>query len=209
MLPFVMITSGALIGVLVSEYSARSTGVWLFKPLASTGFIGAAVAAGALNDPYGRAILVALGLSWLGDVLLIPRTRSAFRLGLLSFLLAHVVFVVAFALRGLAPVWGAVALAAAGSIAVFIERWLRPHLDRTMLWPVRAYILVITVMVAAAAGAHGQGAPATLLGAALIFWMSDLVVARQRFVAPGFINRLVGLPLYYGAQLLFAWTASP
>jgi hypothetical protein len=30
-------------------------------------------------------------------------------------------------------------------------------------------------------------------------------VARDRFVAPGFVNRAWGLPLYFGAQLLFAF----
>ena len=40
----------------------------------------------------------------------------------------------------------------------------------------------------------------------LAFYLSDLGVARQRFVSPGLINRFVGLPLYYGAQLLFAFS---
>jgi hypothetical protein len=29
-------------------------------------------------------------------------------------------------------------------------------------------------------------------------------VARERFVQKSFVNRGVGLPLYYGAQILFA-----
>jgi uncharacterized membrane protein YhhN len=41
------------------------------------------------------------------------------------------------------------------------------------------------------------------LGAAL-FFASDLLVARDRFVRPGLANRLVGLPLYYAAQVLLA-----
>jgi hypothetical protein len=47
-----------------------------------------------------------------------------------------------------------------------------------------------------------------ILAAAVAFYLSDLAVARDRFVAPGFRNRLWGLPLYYGAQLLFVWTVS-
>jgi len=39
---------------------------------------------------------------------------------------------------------------------------------------------------------------------AVLFFLSDLLVARDRFVAPGFGNRLLGLPLYYAAQLLLA-----
>jgi uncharacterized membrane protein YhhN len=43
-----------------------------------------------------------------------------------------------------------------------------------------------------------------ILIGALAFFLSDLSVARNRFVAPGFVNRLWGLPLYYAAQLLLA-----
>jgi hypothetical protein len=38
----------------------------------------------------------------------------------------------------------------------------------------------------------------------LAFYLSDLAVARDRFVARAFVNRLWGLPLYYAAQILFA-----
>lgn len=41
-----------------------------------------------------------------------------------------------------------------------------------------------------------------------MFWCSDLAVARDRFIAPGFVNRLWGLPLYYAAQVAFAWSVA-
>lgn len=44
-------------------------------------------------------------------------------------------------------------------------------------------------------------------GAAL-FYLSDLAVARHRFVAPGPENKLIGLPLYYAAQLILASTVN-
>jgi hypothetical protein len=37
---------------------------------------------------------------------------------------------------------------------------------------------------------------------------SDVAVARDRFVAPSVGNRLWGLPLYFVAQLLLAWTVT-
>jgi len=40
-----------------------------------------------------------------------------------------------------------------------------------------------------------------------VFGISDLFVARQRFVSSGFVNAAVGLPAYFGAQLLLAYTA--
>jgi len=37
---------------------------------------------------------------------------------------------------------------------------------------------------------------------ATLFWVSDVGVARDRFVARSPLNRYLYLPLYYGAQLL-------
>jgi uncharacterized membrane protein YhhN len=41
-----------------------------------------------------------------------------------------------------------------------------------------------------------------------LFFISDLAVARDRFVAPSFANRSWGLPSYYAGQLLLAWAIS-
>jgi uncharacterized membrane protein YhhN len=45
--------------------------------------------------------------------------------------------------------------------------------------------------------------PQLLIGA-VMFAVSDIFVARDRFVSPSVANRLWGLPLYYAAQLIFA-----
>ena len=37
--------------------------------------------------------------------------------------------------------------------------------------------------------------------------VEDIFVARDRFASPGLINRYLGLPLYFGGQLLLAWAA--
>ena len=52
----------------------------------------------------------------------------------------------------------------------------------------------------------GAGSTPLILGGALAFYLSDLSVARDRFIREAFVNRLWGLPLYYGAQLLLAAT---
>lgn len=69
-------------------------------------------------------------------------------------------------------------------------------------------MLVISAMVAAAAGAVGAGASPWLLGAALAFYGNDILVARDRFVVRDWRHRLVGLPLYYGSMAAFALIAS-
>ena len=39
-----------------------------------------------------------------------------------------------------------------------------------------------------------------------LFFVSDLSVARNRFVAREFSNLVWGLPAYFGGQLLIAWS---
>jgi uncharacterized membrane protein YhhN len=51
-----------------------------------------------------------------------------------------------------------------------------------------------------------QALPWTAAVGALLFYLSDLAVARHRFVHPAFVNRAIGLPLYYVGQLLIALT---
>jgi uncharacterized membrane protein YhhN len=206
MLPFVLLTVVAVAALLYSEANGHRVGVWIAKPLASTGFVCAALAAGALDTPYGKLVLLALILSWLGDVLLIE--AKTFLPGLVSFLLGHLAFAVAFAVRGIVP------LVAVGTGALLLVpmgialRWLAPHVPPKMKLPVQAYITVISTMVMCAAGAAwAAGMPAILIGA-VAFYLSDLAVARQRFVAKSFTNKLWGLPLYYGAQLILAWTVA-
>jgi hypothetical protein len=73
-------------------------------------------------------------------------------------------------------------------------------------------VVVITLMVAAASSAIrselSSTAQALVLGGAVAFYLSDLFVARDRFVVEGFTNRLVGLPLYYGGQYLLAFSVA-
>jgi uncharacterized membrane protein YhhN len=75
--------------------------------------------------------------------------------------------------------------------------------------PVAAYILVISAMVggALAVGCAEEvprsGQVYVLIGA-IAFYLSDLCVARDQFVSEVFVNRLIGLPLYYFAQFLLA-----
>jgi len=45
---------------------------------------------------------------------------------------------------------------------------------------------------------------ALAMAAAVLFMVSDVFVARERFVAQSSINQAIGLPLYFGAQLVLA-----
>ena len=159
--------------------------------------------AGALASSYGRLILLGLLLSWLGDVFLIPKRQLFFIAGLGSFLLAHVAFSGAFLLQPLEIL--PLIFAATGTVvvAIIILRWLWPHLSHNFRPAVVSYLAAISLMVVLASGTMAAAGPQLLIGA-VMFAVSDIFVARDRFVSPSVANRLWGLPLYYAAQLIFA-----
>jgi len=197
----------AVLALLVAQWRNSRPGVWLAKPLASTAFVAAAVLWGATDSSFGRWLLGALALCWLGDVLLIPKQRpGCFIAGITSFLLAHLVFVAAFVERSVdavAVAFGGVLMA---PVVWLLLRWLRPHLSGPFRVAVPVYVVAICAMlVAALASVRAAGQPAILLGACL-FTVSDVAVARDRFVSPGRGSWIWGLPLYYAGQLVLAST---
>jgi uncharacterized membrane protein YhhN len=162
---------------------------------ASLAFLLLGLAVG-LDSPFRRLVAGGLLLSVAGDALLLSRRRPAFLAGLGAFLLAHLAYAAAFAPLASPTAGAALAL---GAVAALVLRWLWPHLGG-MKAPVIAYCLAISAMLWLALG---TAQPEVRLGA-LLFYGSDLFVARDRFASPGAVNRLLGLPLYYAGQVLLA-----
>jgi uncharacterized membrane protein YhhN len=195
--------------LLVADRRGSQRGVWIWKPLAAASFLLAAWQWGAPGSAYGRRILLGLALCACGDVLLIPGSLGTWLgLGIFAFLAGHLAYAAAFLSLPQAPV--ALGLAALGCALLIwrVDRWLAPHLEQGFLWPVRCYFAAIGAMGVLALGAVGAGAPLSAGLGALGFMASDLAVARERFVARGFVNGLWGLPLYFGSQLLLAWSSA-
>lgn len=197
------------VGFLYAEHAQSNLGRWIAKPLASIFFVVAGIAADGSMTPTGRLILAGLVLGACGDVLLLPHNKAAFLAGIGVFLLGHVAYAAAFLSAGSDLLLASATLAPLAIVAYFIGRWLLPHVEAPMKAPVLAYIAVISLMVALAVGTYSaRTGSAPWLIAAIAFYLSDLSVARDRFVSPGLINRVWGIPLYYAAQLLFALTAA-
>jgi uncharacterized membrane protein YhhN len=80
-----------------------------------------------------------------------------------------------------------------------------------MLIPVLLYILVITVMASGAWTVFWKssfpiyGRTLILVGS-YCFYISDLFVARNKFIKEQYRNRLLGLPLYYTGQFMLAFS---
>lgn len=219
------IACAVLVAAEIAHAEARR---WIAKPLASLGFV--IVASAALD----RAPPALASLAWwiwagqlagaAGDLALLGsgghrrkgdegRARRWFGYGLAAFLLGHLAYAIGFAAVVSPARWPS----AAGWLAVppvvvagVVVRWLWPRLGSLRV-PVLAYVAVITAMLIAAI-AVWQAAPLPLANrqrvaaGALLFFVSDLAVARDTFVAPGWINRAWGLPAYYAGQLVLAWS---
>jgi uncharacterized membrane protein YhhN len=77
--------------------------------------------------------------------------------------------------------------------------------------PVLLYVIIISIMVSGAWTVLGDpdlnrsGRNMVFVGA-LSFYFSDVFVARDRFIGHQFLNRLIGLPLYYAGQFLLAFS---
>jgi uncharacterized membrane protein YhhN len=176
--------------------------VWLGKPLASAAFVGYAAWRFEPAETFDLAVLAGLALGAVGDLLLI-RERT-FDLGLLAFLLGHVAYVVAFVLVAPPDAWPLAPLVVLAVVAAVTLRWLWPHLGRRR-GPVVAYVAAIVAMTWGGLALSLMGAVAPAAGLAVVlFLVSDLLVARHRFVRPQRVNRVLGLPMYYAAQLLLA-----
>jgi len=206
-IPFLVVTVTLLVR---AKFRADKRQEYVFKPTSTLLVI--AVALLSFLTPGVRpsfTLWVALGLllSLGGDVALMFRSNKAFLVGLVLFLLAHVVYAIAFTLpNGFHPadlVSAAVLLAIVGVVYAY----LRPGLGN-MRGPVVLYMLVICFMVNRAVSAFfGDAFSPTqawllTLGASL-FWLSDLLLAVNRFRRP-FTAEPLGLFLYYGGQLLIA-----
>lgn len=200
-----LMTAAGLAVLLYGEWKDRPGLRAAGKPFASLGFIVAAIGFGALESRYGKIVLAGLVLGAIGDVCLLGKAKRYFIAGLVSFLLGHVAYVVAFAGLPISETHGLIAAVIVGAIMFVIARWVFPHAPE-MRAPIAVYMLVISAMCIVAIGAGGAGAPWMVPVGAVMFTASDIAVVRNRFVSERFVNRLWGLPLYYAAQLLIAWS---
>ncbi|MBU2551359.1 MAG: lysoplasmalogenase [Proteobacteria bacterium] len=212
MLNFWIVLAGLILlgGLLYFENLENTAGKLATKTPLSALFIVAAVVQPHTDAWLFSLILLGLIFCLGGDVLLAIPSERTFMLGLFSFLMGHVFYVLAFLYLSSLSDWfsGGPIVIFAFSAAAFL--WLRPHLGR-MAIPVLAYVVVISLMVTGAYAVFRnpelsrRGALIVYLGA-LLFYFSDLFVARDRFIQPGYINRRLGLPMYYAGQFLLAFS---
>lgn len=173
---------------------------YVCKPLTMVVLFGAALALDPADSTVRTWFLIAIVLCLVGDVLLmLPQDLFVFGLG--AFLLGHLAYIgglVASGIHGSNLAVGAgvvvVALLVIGTrVLQGVQRGAEPELTG----PVLAYMAVISVMVATAIG---SGSALAMMGAGS-FYVSDALIAWNRFIRGTLHGRLVIIVTYHLAQL--------
>ena len=161
-----------------AKYAAAKTAETVVKPLVPLALIGVAAAGSA---PAGeRAMLIAgLVACWVGDVALLERV-DRFLVGLVAFVLAHLLFSAMFTVVGLHRGWPVVA----GGVLVALlagvagPRVVRGAAGHGLGVPVVVYLIVISAMAILGWATHR---PWTAVGVSA-FLLSDTLLGWERFV---------------------------
>jgi uncharacterized membrane protein YhhN len=199
-----------LMGLLFFEKRENRKGMLPTKTVLSMLFIITAISQIHLIQSYTLFIIIGLLFCLGGDVFLALPQNRMFLFGLISFLLGHVCYVIGFVWISVPSKMTLIGVIVTMLLGGLIYVWLKPHLG-SMKKPVMAYIFVISCMFIGAWSVLGmpqQPFTARLLvfAGAASFYVSDIFVARDRFLKSAFINRLLGLPLYYLAQFMIAFS---
>lgn len=194
---FYSLVAAAALAYVLAEARGARTLRYLTKPLPVLLLLAALFVLGEPRDATYRSLLAAgLVASLAGDVfLMLPGDR--FLPGLGSFLVAHLLYVAAFfhGLPAAAPPWAAAYLVAAAAVYLY----LRPALGKLQV-PVALYVLAICAMcTGAAARGRADAAWAAPVGATL-FFLSDGVLAVDRFRRPFAAAKPLLFSLYVAGQ---------
>ena len=179
---------------------------FIAKPMVIIALIGVALAIDT-GDGVARGIIVAaLGASLVGDVVLMtPDAR--FEAGLVAFLVAHVLYLIAFLPDfQVGPGLAAAVLVIGISFGVVpqVLEAARRH-SRFLGGAVAVYIVAVS---ATAVGAAGTGVVLVALGGAA-FLVSDALLGWGRFIGPAPGGRvLVHATYHLGQAGLVTWLAS-
>jgi uncharacterized membrane protein YhhN len=200
--------------LVMAEMRGNLRARFILKPLSTLLVI--AVAALAFLEPkqnltYTIGVLIGLAFSFGGDVALMYESRKAFMLGLVLFLLAHIAYATTFAmLTGLSAL-DLVSTILLIALGVWFYRVIAPNLGALRV-PVIVYIVFISIMVNRAVATFAS--PAFTLAqawmialGAILFYLSDMLLAAARFWRPFRYNR-ISLAFYYAGQLLLALASS-
>ena len=186
-----------------AEYRGPRQHIYIFKPLTMVFVLLIATLGQAALPFYKYMIIIGLFFSLAGDVfLMLPSDR--FVAGLVAFLIAHLFYIAAFASEISTLIWWPLIPFVIYGIAIYII--LASSLGKLKL-PVLIYVAVILIMAWLAWERWSQtGQSGALLASigAVLFIISDTILAMDRFRGTFKLARALNLTTYFSAQLLIA-----
>jgi uncharacterized membrane protein YhhN len=178
--------------------------VYFFKPLTMVFMIAIAIFFGATHENYFRLILAGLILSLLGDVFLVEPEKH-FVYGLASFLVAQILYAVAFGFSSHGNFSPLSLIAYSFGIAMPLV--IFKGVPKALKIPVAFYAFAIASMLCLALNfwlnENSVSAKLALLGA-ISFAISDSVLAIDKFRRRFFYAKIPILITYFLAQWLIA-----
>lgn len=186
------------------KYKKQKLIHYAFKPLTMVLVISLAWER-TLSSPssYGYLVISGLCLSLLGDIfLMLPKNKI--RPGLLAFLAAHILYILAFS-QGIRIH----SLPAAGPILILgiVIYALIFRSIKSLRFPVLIYILVVSLLAWLAVNRYltfADQASLLVMAGGLLFFISDSVLAVNRFHEKFYLAEILILSTYFAAQLCFA-----
>lgn len=174
---------------------------YICKPLTTAALVGVAATLDPASSDQRVAFVIALVFSLAGDVaLMLPSDR--FVVGLGSFLIAHVAYIVGFAIVGGTTSRLVIGVAVVAVLTVpLARRYLRALSTsdrRELVVPVVLYMSAIAAMFV---GAITVGQVLAIAGA-YFFYVSDSLIAETRFVGPRTWGQLTIIVTYHVAQAM-------
>ena len=178
---------------------------YLFKPLTTILVISIAILLQYESESmYGYIIIAGLVFSLFGDVfLMLPKDK--FVQGLASLLVAHILYIIAFS-SGFGPFLEFGYLIPA-IIYASVFLWILIPKTGEMKIPVMVYALVLMVFLWQALGRFyylGNLASLYIIIGAILFVISDTILAYARFVKNFNISSTLIHVTYWGAQVTIA-----
>jgi uncharacterized membrane protein YhhN len=197
-------------GLLHFETRESTLGKLLTKTPLSILFIVTALLQPHPDQWYFHFIFIALFFCLAGDVFLALPMKRTFLFGLVAFLIGHILYIIAFTYLADVKAWANMGTPIILIVSAVVYGIFRPHL-KDMTYPVLVYVIVISLMLCGALAvlltpADERLGPVLVFTGALLFYLSDLFVARDRFMGRSPVNRWIGLPLYYGGQFMLAFS---
>ncbi|KAM6452595.1 lysoplasmalogenase TMEM86B isoform 1-T1 [Liasis olivaceus] len=194
LLPF-LVSSTTYFTLLPPEPSLLSTVMKCLPTFSLALFVATQAKSAGVLTPYARRIFQGLLFSCVGDACLV--WPESFLAGIGAFSICHISYISAF---GWTPLQPLIFLVIEGLVAVGYAMILLPCLSGFYMWAALLYSVLLGIMAWRALSCSKRLASV----GSLIFLVSDLLVAHDKFCTSYPLARLLIMSTYYVAQTLIA-----